>query len=612
MTKIKASYFKPHKPGVFKTEHGYRFAAELDESDEKKGIILYFHEKEFARFSFHKDGRVGNLFGIELQGESLERYTYRIYCGEMTFTDPYATKIFGLEHFGMSAGKEERIYGGIGCSEFDWQNDANPEIPYEDTILYGLNVRSFTMHKSSGVRHRGTFEGIVEKIDYLKDLGITTLELMPCYEYDETNIKPLFHPAPSMQETQRTLGRMEEDKRVNCWGFQKGYYFSPKASYSASKPDISFKRMVKELHKSGIEVTLHFYFPEDTKQMFIMDVLKYWIMEYHVDGFRISGFHLPYRMIMEDAFLKRSKIRFTYVPFEDIDCLGSGSTFCNIAVDNGNFKNDIRRFLKGDEGLVNDFIQYQRKSSPLLGTINYICDYDGFSLMDLVSYERKHNEENGENNTDGTDYNFSWNCGTEGESRKKAILSLRKKQIKNSLCFLMLSRGTPFLFSGDEFGNSRFGNNNAYCQDNEVFWIKWRDTQISRELYQFSKSVIAFRKEHPVLHTRRELKVMDTLGCGYPDISYHGQEAWRPDLSYVSRMINIFLYGAYDGKQASSLYIAYNMHWESHPIALPKLPKNQKWKKVFSTEESGSTDTEKGVSIGARSILVYETERKEQ
>ncbi len=605
MTTIKTTYFKPHKPGVVPTEHGFRFSTEFENSEEDCGIILYHKNKEKARFSFCKEGSVGTLYGIELHGENLDEDTYNYYCGDTVYTDEYATAITGLESFGQK--HDSCIRGSFKQFSFDWENDKNPEIPYEDTIIYGLNVRGFTMHKSSGVKHRGTFEGIIEKIDYLKELGVTTLELMPCYEFDETDMKPLKYSSNPMEHASG-LAKAEASSRMNCWGFQKGYYFVPKASYSAGIPQLSFKTMVRELHKAGLEVMMHFYFPQDIRQLYIMDVLKYWLEEYHVDGFRLSGFHLPYRMILEDAMLKHSKIRFTYVPEEDMECLKNVS-FRNIAVDNGNFKNDIRRFLKGDEGLINDFITYQRKNSDLYGLVNYLSDYDGFSLMDMVSYERKHNEANGENNTDGTDYNYSWNCGIEGETRKKAICQLRRKQIKNAICFLMFSQGVPFLFSGDEFGNSRSGNNNAYCQDNDIFWIKWRDTQESRNLLAFTKSAIAFRKQHRILHQKRLLKVMDSLGCGYPDISYHGQEAWRPDLSYVSRMVNIFLCGLYESKTASSLYIAYNMHWESHPVALPKLPKNQTWKRVFMTEENTVESEHPSVMVPARSILIYETER---
>ena len=286
-----------------------------------------------------------------------------------------------------------------------------------------------------------------------------------------------------------------------------------------------------------------------------------------------------------------------------------------MAVDNGNFRNDIRRFLKGDEGLVNDFIRYQRRNPKEYAVMNAVCDYDGFSLMDLVSYDRKHNEANGENNADGTDYNYSWNCGIEGTTRKKNILSLRKKQIKNAIAFLMLSQGTPFLFSGDEFGNSRLGNNNAYCQDNEVFWLQWKDnTQMFQELLSFTQKMITLRKQNPIIHMKKELKVMDSLGCGYPAISYHGAEAWRPDLSFVSRLVNIFLCGRYANEGDPFLYLAYNMHWEAHKLALPKLPKTLRWKRILSTEEDAGgealkeMEADNGQVIESRSIAVYQTE----
>lgn len=595
-------YVKPHTPGVMKTASGYRIAAVCEENLEN-GVILYPPKGKAVRIPFCDQGRQGTLYGMEIEGENLSEYSYHLYAGECVYTDPYARGIRGLQHFG----NPKPVSGCLKEYEFDWEGDRNPEIPYDEAILYGLNVRAFTRHKSSHVSHPGTFEGIVEKIDYFKELGITTLELMPCYEYDETKMKPLYTESVLSEKDEKTAARIPE-KRVNCWGFQKGFYFAPKASYSASIPELSFKTMVRALHKEHLEVILHFYFPEDVSQSMMLEVLKFWVMEYHVDGFRISGFHIPYRLLLEEPVLKNSKLWFSYIPEGELPDENVAG-FKNIATDNGNFRNDMRRFLKGDEGLVNDFIRYQRNNPKGYAVINYLCDYDGFSLMDLVSYDRKHNEQNGENNTDGTDYNFSWNCGVEGSTKKKSILSLRKKQIKNALAFLMLSQGTPFLFSGDEFGNTRKGNNNAYCQDNEIFYVEWKEqTQLFEELKNFVKELIAFRKEHKILHMKRELKVMDSLGCGYPDISYHGQEAWRPDLSYASRLINLFLCGQYDRKDAPFLYLACNMHWEVHELALPKLPKNMKWKKVFSTEEETDLLRLELKQIGGRSISVYQTE----
>lgn len=622
-------YFKPDKPGITWTAEGCRIAAVCTDEAEN-GVILYPPRGKAVRIPFTEAGRQGSLCGMELAGEGLSDCSYRLYSGETVYTDPYAHAVSGLQRFGehKSMGRETR--GLLKRYDFDWEGDVNPCIPYDETILYGLHVRAFTKHKSSHVAHPGTFEGIVEKIGYLKELGVTALELMPCYEFDETQIKPLYsEAAASTDEDGRNTG---SGKRVNCWGFQKGYYFAPKAAYSAGVPEASFKTMVRELHKAGLEVLMHFYFPEDIPQAFMLDVLKFWTIEYHVDGFRISGFHIPYRLLIEEPVLKRSKLWFVSVPQEELP-VTERAVFKNIAVDNGNFRNDMRRFLKGDEGLVNEFIRYQKCNPKTYGVVNYLCDYDGFCLMDLVSYDRKHNEANGENNSDGTDYNYSWNCGFEGNTKKKGILSLRKRQIKNALAFLMLSQGTPFLFSGDEFGNSRRGNNNAYCQDNEIFCVEWKeDTQLFEELVTFIKSLIAFRKRNKILHMKEELKVMDSIGCGYPDISYHGQEAWRPDLGYVSRLINIFLCGKYAGEKEPFLYIACNMHWEAHELALPKLPKNLVWKKVLSTEEEelasqdesvqdGKQQVQKGRKrnvqpsyrlgqnrIGGRSICVYQTE----
>lgn len=617
MSSLAVTYFKPYQPGIERTVSGFRFALVNKKNGCESGILLYDDKKQEQRIPLSEKGRKGELFGVEIRGEDLNQLTYNFYDGDEVYTDPYVQGVAGLEQFGGKSTKERMTYGVLKKQDFDWEEDTNPEIPFEDTILYGIHVRAFTKHKSSNVAHPGTFEGIVEKIPYLKQLSITAVELMPCYEFDEVKIKPLYsdHREPEETKQKEEEGKKEvQDGRLNCWGFQKGFYFAPKASYSSKAPEISFKTMVRELHKAGIEVMMHFYFPEDISQGFMVQVLKFWTMEYHVDGFRINGFHLPVRMFLEEPVLKRSKLWLPYLPEEDLSCLEEDS-FKHVAVDNGNFRNDIRRFLKGDEGLVNDFIRYQRRNPKEYAVMNAVCDYDGFSLMDLVSYDRKHNEANGENNADGTDYNYSWNCGVEGTTRKKNVLSLRKKQIKNAIAFLMLSQGTPFLFSGDEFGNSRLGNNNAYCQDNEVFWLQWKDnTQMFQELLSFTQKMIALRKQNPIIHMKKELKVMDSLGCGYPDISYHGAEAWRPDLSFVSRLVNIFLCGRYANEGDPFLYLAYNMHWEAHKLALPKLPKTLRWKRILSTEEEAGgkalkeMEADNGQVIESRSIAVYQTE----
>lgn len=623
-TDWKITYFKPDRSGVFTTDNEVAFAAELL-TQKECGVILYDGRGKEQRFPFSDEGRCGSLYGMKIMGKDISDYTYNYYMGDQVVTDPYARGILGLEKWGAGIEKKRKTYGKLSCNDFDWQGDSPLRISIEDSIIYGLNVRAFTMHKSAGVNKRGTFEGIVEKIPYLKELGITAVELMPCYEYEECMLpeESRTKAASSMTQALKDVipaERTLQDKvHLNCWGFQKGFYFAPKASYSAHiSPEHSFKTMVRELHKNGIEVIMQFYFPPEVKQLYMLEVIKFWVREYHIDGVRISGFHIPYRLLAEEPTLKNTKIRCSYLPEEDLDIINN-PVFKNFMSDNGNYRNDMRRYLKGDEGLMNQVLYYQRRNPKEYGVVNYLADYDGFSLYDCVAYERKHNEENDENNRDGTDANFTWNCGVEGDTRKKSIQELRLKQIKNALTFLLTSQGVPFIFSGDEFANSRNGNNNCYCQDNEHGWINWKKNQFSKEILEYTRFLIRLRKEYQILHMKEELQAMDSKGCGYPDISYHGVEAWRPDLSYISHMAGIVLSGQYapDG-QDISFYIAYNMHWETHKLALPKLPKGESWRKIADTSiasEKNETDILKDngnfAIINGRSITIYQTQKSE-
>ena len=628
-TNWRVTCFRPTKQGVVCTKNSVSFAAE-SVADKECGVILYDKEGNCYRFPFQKEGRRGNLYGLKIDGEGLNNYFYNYYLGDRIVTDPYAWEIQGLEAWGEKRGRKTR--GFLGKRDFDWQGDEPLMIPLNESIFYGLNVRSFTMHKSSGVRNKGTFEGVAEKIPYFRELGITALELMPCYEYDdcmEEQKKPAILPlsaAEPLKENSRKEEALEDQEgekpiRLNSWGFQEGFYFAPKAAYSAGRsPVTSFKRLVRKLHQNGIEVIMQFYFPPQIGQMYMLEVIKYWVMEYHIDGVRLNGFHIPLRLIAEDAVLKNTKIWCSYVPGEELPVILNPS-FKNFVTDNGNFRYDMRRFLKGDEGLINQALYYQRRNPKEHGVVNYMADYDGFSLYDSVCYERKHNEANGEDNRDGAEVNETWNCGAEGESRKKGIDQLRQRQIKNALSFVLLSQGVPFLFGGDEFACSRFGNNNSYCQDNETGWVKWRKTGFAKEILAYTKFLIRLRKSNGILHMKEELLVMDSIGCGYPDISYHGIEAWRPDLSYLSRIVGVLLCGKYSPEKGESFYIACNMHWESHELALPKLSKSKKWTKIADTfqpvgdfaegpresgAESGSGE-ERGFSINSRSIAIFRT-----
>lgn len=569
--KRKITFFKPDTKVVNVTADGICFCTD-QVSGSDCGVILYHQKQEALRIPFSEQGRRGNLYGMKVHLPDPENYRYQYYAGEKMITDRYAKIIKGTHLWGER--ERDSVSGGFYTSDFDWEEDRPPEIAFQDSILYGLHVRGFTKHKSSGVKQKGTFEGIVEKIPYLKDLGITAIELLPAYEFEERESS--FCPGEG------------EAGIVNCWGFKQGYYYAPKAAYSASeRPDHSFKKMVLELHRAGMEVWMYFYFPADFNRSDILDILRYWVIEYHIDGIHLLGEGLPLTVITQDSLLSGMKLLYNEYSYWE-----ENPRYHNTGVFRDHFQIQMRRFLKGDEDMISSVLYHQRCNPPDRGTINYMADYNGFSLFDLTAYDKKHNEVNGETNHDGTDYNYSWNCGVEGPSRKKEIQTLRSRQMKNALCFLFLAQGTPFLFSGDEFGNTRYGNNNTYCQDNEVGWVKWNHGTFGKEILEFARFLIAFRKAHPILHMPEEMQILDSAKCGYPDVSYHGESAWRPDMNPYSRTVGIMYCGKYakgpDGGEDDFLYIAINMYWMPRKLGLPKLPKDWNWHLVQNTSFSGT------------------------
>ena len=606
-------YIRPFEAGVKVKGNEVTFTCDLGKENVKKaGVNLYLDGVFDMRLDFDLSRRQGNLVGLKLVFDSISGITYNYFVNDSVIPDKYATGYVGNDQFGVPVSVQS-FQAVIENEEYEWGNDCSLNIPFNELILYGLNVHSFTSSKTSKVSSgaRGKFEGVVEKIPHLKKLGINGIVLMPCYEYDECNsIFAKDSPANSMEETVKNAKEaILPDNRVNCWGFVEGFYFAPKNSFSGIQNSRkSFKNMVRSLHRNGIEVFMQIYFPVGIYQGDIIRILKFWVSEYHVDGFRISGFDIPHKMIINEPSLSSTKLWLNYIPEEEInDSLKK--PYKNVCVENWGFRNDLRKFLKGDEGLINSYIYHQKRNPSEYGVINIICDYDGFTLLDLNSYERKHNEDNGENNADGNNANFSWNCGIEGETKKKYILLLRKKQIKNALLLLMLSEGIPYIWAGDEFGNSGYGNNNLYCQDNEKGYVEWKDTVLSRELLEFAVEVINLRKSNPLFHPVNELKNLDTLGVGFPDLSYHGFEAWRPDLGYNSRMIGMYFEGAYAGSEGitPSYYVGINMHWENHRLAVPKLKNGKKYIKIIDTGNGTGTSKDNEIPVGERSIVVYET-----
>lgn len=605
--KMKRVMGKVEPLGVSVCGKGIQFAFVSESND--CGVVLYDAKTgaESRRIEFPQEFVVGNVHTMVVQGITATEFLYQFYEDGKNVCDPFACGFCGNETYGSIAGvKEKKAY--FSKEEYDWGEDVCPGLSYEESFVYLMHVRGFTMHDSSKVKAKGTFKGVEEKIPYLKELGITTVEFQPVYEFDEVYEKDGCREDNRYAKYASVEENGERQVGINYWGYAEGYYYAPKRSYSYfADPKKELKDLIKAFHANGMEVILQFYFPAGFGQWQVLNILRHWALTYHVDGFHIKGECRPMGLICGDPVLKKRKVwDYDFDPqFEMVQGLR------RLGVYNDYYAQIMRRFVKGEDGLVGAVTERMRNQPAHAGVINYVTNYDGFTMMDLVSYDRKHNEENGENNHDGVDYNYSWNCGTEGPCKKKAVQALRTKQIKNFMSLLMLSQGTPLIFMGDEFGNSQGGNNNPYCLDNDTTWLNWNDLEKNRELFDYLKTLAHLRKEHPVLRLEKQLKQMDYISCGYPDLSYHGEEPWKPGFEPYSHQIGIMIcgkYGRIDRRtEDASFYFGINMHWEAHEFALPNLPKDEKWVQCLNTEKGEEivlNDMQKG-TIAPRSICVF-------
>ena len=596
----------------------FSFASEGETAE----LLLYKNGALEAKIPFPERGRNGNVWRMTVLGnfQGLE-YAYAVDGREIP--DLYGRQFTGRERWGSLEQLERQIRTPVIEEEepFDWEDDKLPQIPYEACVIYHIHPRGFTKHASSGVerRRRGTFAGIGDKIPYLKELGITTLEMMPPVEFEE-----LMTPS---QRDESSFTPERSPGKLNYWGYTRGYSFAPKASYcsgEAKEPVREFKHLVKCLHKEGLELVIELYFDGREAPAYVLDAVRFWAQEYHVDGVRLVGY-APLKLLGEDPYLSRLKLFAR--SWEGVN----PGTCRHLAEYNEGFLTDMRRFLKGDEGQLDHVAFHSRRNPANIGVVNFMANTNGFTMMDMVSFDSKHNEDNGEGNRDGTDYNQSWNCGTEGPSRGKKVLQLRRKQLRNAVLLLFLSQGTPLLMAGDEYGRTKKGNNNSYCQDNEISWINWGLRSTNSDLFEFVKYVIGFRREHPVFHMDREPSLLDYRSVGLPDVSYHGEKAWYPQFEKSSRQLGILYCGRYgrkaDGSEDNYFYVAYNMHWEPHEFALPNLPKKLSWHMAFNTDEdaingiypAGSEkrlEHQRQVAVMGRSIVVLigkeAEERKER
>ncbi|MBO4882260.1 MAG: glycogen debranching enzyme [Lachnospiraceae bacterium] len=643
-------------------------------------LLLFKRESNtpFAVLPFPESYRIGNVWSMIVFDIDIEdfEYAYRfdgpfdekkglIFDKNKVILDPYAKAVTGQSVWGTH--NPGMYKARVVKNNFDWGRLTRKHKAMEDLVIYEMHVRGFTKDRSSNTGDKaGTFAGIMEKLPYLKELGVNALELMPIFEFDETLDHRDFY------------GR----ELMDYWGYNTVSFFAPNTSYTSAleynREGTELREFIKMCHENDIDVFLDVVFNHTAEgneqgpvfsfkgidnniyylltpdgkyynfsgcgntlncnhpivQNFILDCLRYWVTNYHIDGFRFdlasilgrnedgSPMSKPplLQSLAYDPILGKVKLIAEAWDAGGLYQVGTFPSWNRWAEWNGRYRDDMRSFLKGDEGKACDAARRMMGSPDLYipgvrghnASVNFLNCHDGFTLHDMYTYNVKHNEENNWNNTDGANDNRSWNCGIEGETSDPEINKLRRRMVRNAVAVLMMSRGTPMFFMGDEFGNSQGGNNNAYCQDNNIAWLNWKDLDSNRDLYDFFKSLIRFRNEHDCIR-----KNCGNDAFGFPGMSVHDTDAYRSDLCDYSHYIGIRFAG-YPGKfnknYPQAVFVAVNAYWEDLDATLPALPEGSgyTWALVADTYLERPFDTERercsgSFRINARSVRIYET-----
>jgi len=612
-----------NKCGVCEANGGYIFTF-VGEKEQECYVRIYNKENQLLeRILVPKTYCKGSLRSVWINGlqEKDIRYDYEI--DGKTVIDPYAEKIYGREVWNNLERKETNyaVYCGREKQGFRWEEDVFPEVPRSEMVMYKLHVRGFSMDSGIKGRKKGTFAAVMDKIPYLKELGVTTVEFMPLYEFEEIVLEekpeiPAYIKEKMKKEEDENLPEEGGIKAVglNYWGYGSGNYFAVKSSYaSTSNASKEFKTLVKAMHQNGLECIMEMHFPHDMNQNVIRHVLNFWVREYHVDGFHLLGESIPVKAICQDMFLGRTKIFCEYFEWELYD---TNKAYPNLYVYNDAYLYQARKLLNRMGGSLEEFANQQRKQNKNIGFVNYLANNNGFTLMDTFSYQEKHNEENGENNTDGNNWNFSNNYGAEGKCNKRYVNEMRKQQILNAYAMLFLGQGVPLILAGDEMGNTQNGNNNAYCQDNPTGWLNWKKDRRNGWIAAFIKQMVGFRKEHPIIRLSTPMNMTDYGHKGYPDLSYHGESAWLSGFYSDNTPLGIMYCGDYakkeNGENDDYIYVGYNFHFGKNYLALPKLPKNKNWYLVMDTEntkepfekEAVCLENQQKFEIKAQSVVI--------
>lgn len=573
--------------GVTRERDGYNFCFECRREVSAKIFIKNKKNHTITKMEVPKEYSLGNLRAIRILNISMEEYWYLFELDGEKVVDPYAKWLKGRERWADRSriGKTDHLWCGVLPASRKRYVDA-PKIPRKDMVIYKLQVRGFTEQLSEKMAEHGTFKGVTKKIPYLQSLGITSVLFMPVYEFEEVVLKENGENEPLLWMTKegdryRPKQKKKTDCKINVWGYGMGDYMCPKSSFSYGEDPVSeWKECIETLHKHGMECLMEMYFADNVKQSYIVEVLRFWVTEYNVDGFLLHGNHIPMRFVMEDAILADTKIlhqniELTSQSLKSLD-------YIRYFVYNDEFLYPVRKLLNDYNGNVWELANQMKKQNQEIGYINYITDNNGFSLYDLFSYEMKHNEANGEDNHDGLEWNFSSNCGVEGDTTSRNVMKIRERKMRNAILMLGLSQGVPMIMAGDEDYNSQSGNNNVYCQDNAVGYKDWKRTASAKNFTKYVKDVLKFRKEHEILRSERPMTMMDPLGSGYPDLSYHEESAWICENYCNRRAIGILYNGCYE-KETQDIYVGFNFSDYHKKMAIPKMKGRGNWSVVINT-----------------------------
>ncbi len=669
--KIRPGFFRMY--GACVASNGVSFT--INSHGATRCTLLLFKPqapKPYARIPFPDSYRIGDTYSMLVFDIKPDEFEYAfsfdgpyepakglLFNEENVLLDPYSRAVTGQRKWGEKpeGGKDFEYRARVVKSNFDWGNIKQLEQPFEDLVIYETHVRGYTKDKSSGVSAPGTFAGLKDKIPYLKDLGINAVELMPIFEFDE-------------MESARVVDGVQ---LYNYWGYNTVSFFAPNTSYAFNEEHNhegdELKSLIKALKENGIEVILDVVFNHTAEgnemgpcfsfkgidnnvyymltpdahyynfsgcgnvmncnhpvvRSFIIDCLRHWAIEYRVDGFRFdlasilgrdqNGAPMANPPILEslafDPVLGKMKLIAEAWDAGGLYQVGSFPSWNRWAEWNGRYRDDMRSFLKGDDGMAGNAITritgsrdlYSPESRGHKASVNFMTCHDGFTLYDLYSYNEKHNEKNGWNNTDGDNNGHSWNCGAEGETNDPNVNGLRRRLIKNAFAALLCSRGPAMFFAGDEFCNTQFGNNNAYCQDNIISWLDWSRLEEFKEIHDFVRHMIQFRKEHPILR-----KMTKPSSCQFPEISVHNGTPFNASTDYKTKLIGIMYAGRNEEDTEDDIvFYCMNAYWEPLVMQLPVLPNGKHWHVDTNTNAEyfdGEDFTAKTELLGVNTIRV--------